>query len=324
MTAKRHSCALSAIAAVAMLSLASAALAADKVKLASSQRGAWDTTLVQFGADKGIFAKHGIDLDISWTAGGADTQQAVISGAIDIGIATGTLGVLSAHAQKAPIRIISAQMTGSPDLYWYATTKSGIKSPKDWDGKQVGYSRPGSSSHLLAQSLAAAAGVKATFVASGTPPATLTQVMSGQIDVGWSVPPLGFDQIEKGAIVVVGKGNDVPGVAEQTVRVNAANLAFLKSKRDVARRFLMAYEETINWAYASDEVLTPFAEMNKVTVAQAKQARDQFYPKATLRLAPIGGLEQTMKEAIEFKRLREPMTKQQIDEMIDLVYEPKG
>jgi hypothetical protein len=61
-----------------------------------------------------------------------------------------------------------------------------------------------------------------------------------------------------------------------------------------------------------------------VTEAQAKQARDQFYPKSTLRLAPIGGLEQTMKEAIEFKRIREPMSKQQIDEMIDLVYEPKG
>ncbi len=324
MTAKRHSCALFAITAVTMLSLASAALAADKVKLASSQRGAWDTTLVQFGADKGIFAKHGIELDISWTAGGADTQQAVISGALDIGIATGTLGVLGAHAQKAPIRIISAQMTGSPDIYWYATTKSGIKTVKDWNGKKVGYSRPGSSTHLLSQSLAAAAGVKAEFIASGAPPATLTQVMSGQIDIGWSVPPLGFDQIEAGAIVVVGKGNDVPGVADQTVRVNVANLNFLKSKRDVARRFLMAYEETINWAYSSDEVLKPFAEMNKVTMAQAKQARDQFYPKSTLRLAPIGGLEATMKEAIEFKRIREPMTKQQMDEMIDIVYQPKG
>jgi NitT/TauT family transport system substrate-binding protein len=322
MRLKYRSCAVAAAALLA-LSAAGQALAADKVKVASAQRGVWDTTLIQFGSDKGIFAKHGIELDITWTSGGADAQQAAISGAVDIAIATGTLGVLGAHAQKAPIRIISAEMTGSPDLYWYATTKSGIQSTKDWDGKQVGYSRPGSSSHLLAQSLAAAAGVKPRFVASGGPSATLTQVMSGQIDVGWSVPPLGFEQIESGATKIVAKGNDVPGIAEQTVRVNIANLDFLKKHRDVVRRFMQAYAETIDWAYSSDEVLKPFAEINKVSVKAAKEARDQFYAKSALRLAPIGDIDRTMKEAIEFKRIREPLSKQQIDELIDIVYQPK-
>ena len=52
----------------------------------------------------------------------------------------------------------------------------------------MGYSRPGSSTHLVAQALAEHFKVKPKLVSTGGVPDTRTQVMSGQIDAGWSAP----------------------------------------------------------------------------------------------------------------------------------------
>ncbi len=40
-------------------------------------------------------------------------------------------------------------------------------------------------------------GLKTKAIATGGPPGTLTQVMSGQIDIGWAAPPFGLDQLDK-------------------------------------------------------------------------------------------------------------------------------
>ncbi len=46
-------------------------------------------------------------------------------------------------------------------------------------------------------------------------PGTLTQVMSGQIDVGWSAPPFGIDRVQKGEIVIIARGNEVQQIKDQ-------------------------------------------------------------------------------------------------------------
>ena len=82
----------------------------------------------ELGKDAGFFAKHGVDLEILYTEGGGQTQQAVISGSVDIGIGVGTYGVMGAFAKGAPLRIIGNSMTGAHDLYWYVKADSPVKS----------------------------------------------------------------------------------------------------------------------------------------------------------------------------------------------------
>ncbi|MDQ2942352.1 MAG: ABC transporter substrate-binding protein, partial [Candidatus Dormibacteraeota bacterium] len=95
------------------------AQAQDTLKVAAGQRGNWDTTIAEIGQLGGIFKKHGLTLEILYTQGGGETQQAVISGSVDIGVAPGIMGVLSAFSKGAPVRIIGAETTGAADLYWY-------------------------------------------------------------------------------------------------------------------------------------------------------------------------------------------------------------
>src|SRR5215510_4875375 len=101
-----------ALAALAFLT-ASAASAHDRLKLAIGQRGNWDTSISEVGQRAGIFDKHGLELEMVYTNGAGETQQAVISGSVDIGIAAGVMGVLSAYSKGAPVRVIGAETTGA-------------------------------------------------------------------------------------------------------------------------------------------------------------------------------------------------------------------
>jgi NitT/TauT family transport system substrate-binding protein len=136
---------------------------AETLKLAIPQKGAWDTSFSVYGDRQGFFKEQGIDLDITYTEGGATTETAVISGSVDVAVATGTLGILSAYVKGAPVRIISAESTGSADLYYYAKAGSGIKTLKDLKGgKTIGFSAPGSSSNLALLTLLKEQGVSST------------------------------------------------------------------------------------------------------------------------------------------------------------------
>lgn len=288
------------------------ARAADKMRIVSSQKGFWDTTLISFGQQKGIFADNGLDLDIIWTDGGADIQQSVIAGSTDYGVASGILGALSAFAKRAPLSVINASMTGSSDLFWYVRADSPIRSLADCAGKTVAFSRPGASSELIAATLITHAGVQAKLVGAGGPGATLTQVMSGQIDVGWSAPTVGLAEERAGQLRIIARGNDAPGLASQTVRVGITNTRFLTERSDQLKRLTKGVQQTIEWAYSGDEAVQMYADLNRIDLATGRQARDVNYPKAALALSPIGNIELSIAQAVKDKRLPAPLTPDQI------------
>ena len=199
------------------------ARAQDNLKLAVGQRGNWASSVAEVGQRAGIFKKHGLTLDLLYTQGSGETQQAVIAESVDVGIAAGTMGAMSAFAKGAPVRIIAAETTGASDLYWYVKADSPIKTIKDFDGKTVAYSTNGSSTHMVVMAFIKQFGLKAKAVSTGGPIPTLTQLMSGQIDVGWAAPPDGLDQLDRGEIRYIANGNDAEIFKGQTVRVNITN-----------------------------------------------------------------------------------------------------
>src|SRR5215211_3422811 len=142
----------SLLAAVCAFALTTgSALAADVLKLAIGQRGLWDSSIAEIGTQFGIFAKHGLELQVFYTSGGGETQQAVISGSADIGVSPGTLGVLGAFAKGAPIRIIAGEATGTAE-YYFVRADSPVQ--KDFKGVKpemtLAYSTNGSGTHITA------------------------------------------------------------------------------------------------------------------------------------------------------------------------------
>lgn len=299
------------------LLLGGGAAQAQRIKVAVGQRGAWDTAISELGQQAGIFRKHGLELELLYTQGGAETQQAVLSRSVEIGVAVGTLGVLGAAARGAPLRIIAGEVTGAAELYWYVPAASPIRSVADLTGRTVAFSTTGSSSHAVLLLRQAQDKLDLKPVATGGSPATYTQVMSGQIDVGWATAPFGVDQLA-GKIRMVFRGSDVPAVRDETVRVTITHAAELAERRDMIARYLRGYRETLDWMYASPEAIPAYARFAGVSEEVARRTRDEFFPKAALDPDRISGLDRIMADAIAFKFIQAALTPAQIDQIVQL------
>ena len=309
---------LKVITAALALLVALPAGAQETLKLAIGQRGNWDTSVAEVGQRAGIFKKHGLQLELLYTQGGGETQQAVISGSVDIGVAAGVMGVMSAFSKGAPVRVIGAESTGAQDLFWYVRADSPIKSLKDTDGKTIAYSTNGSSTNGIVSAFVKQYDLKAKPVATGGPSSTLTQVMSGQVDVGWSAPPFGLDQLDTKKIRVVASGNDATAFKGQTVRLLIANAQALQAKKPVFERFMRAYRETIDYMYNDPAALKIYADFVGIPEAKAKRTRDDFFPREAVDPDRIVGLDQIVKDAVELKFTSTPLTKEQLAELVQI------
>jgi NitT/TauT family transport system substrate-binding protein len=296
--------------------LASSAFAQDTLKLAVGQRGLWDTSISDVGQRAGIFKKHGLTLELLYTQGAGETQQAVISGSVEIGVGVGIMGVLSAYSKNAPVRIIGAEITGAGDLFWYVKADSPIKTIQDFNGKTVAYSTNGSSTHGVVTAYIKQYGLTAAKATpTGGPPATMTAVMSGQVDVGWSAPPVGLDQLDKNEIRQIATGNDTL-FKGQTVRLLITNTQTLQGRKDAIERYMKAYRETIDWMYSDPAALKTYAEFAGITEAKAKRIRDGFFPKSSLSPDEIIGLDLIVPDAVNLKFTAAPLTKEQLADLI--------
>jgi len=307
------------VGALVSVLASNAALAADTLKLAIGQRGLWDSAIGEIGSEVGIFRKHGLELQMFYTSGGGETQQAVISGSADIGVSPGTLGVLGAFVKGAPIRIIAGEATGTAE-YYFVRADSAVQ--KDFKGVKpdmtLAYSTAGSGTHITALRFMKDYGFTAKLVATGNVPATFTQVMSGQVDIGFSTPPFGLDALAAGKGRLIALANDLPSVRNQTVRLIIANATDLAKRREVYDRFIAAYRETIDFMYANDNALALFAKYADIPVTTAKTVRDQFYPKAMLQLDQVVGIDALMQDAITFKYIPQALSEQQLKELMQL------
>ncbi len=208
---RRSRCLTGAAVAAALSLLPQSAGAEDHLKLAVGARGVGETFVAELGQNAGIFKRHGLALDIFYTQGGGETIQVVISNSAQIGVAIGFLGTIGAFAKGAPVRVIGSTFTGGNQLFWYVRADSPIKSLKDAAGKTVAYSTNGSSTHTAVLALKKFTGVDFKPTQTGAAPGTFTQVLSGQIDVGWAGAPFGVDAVEQGKTRVVAKASDDPG-----------------------------------------------------------------------------------------------------------------
>jgi NitT/TauT family transport system substrate-binding protein len=303
---------------LALVAFATPAFAADTIKATIGQRGNWDTAIIHLGTKAGIFAKHNIEVEPTYTSGSGETLQPVISGSVDLGFAVGTLGAMAAYSKGAPVRIIGAQATGAAD-YWYAKASSPIKTLKDTNDRTIAFSTRGSSTNSIVLAFVKEFDLKAKPTPTGNPSSTLTAVMTDQVDVGWASPPFGLKEIEAGQIRVVARATDASIVKGQTIRVVVANADALAKRKDVIVRFMQAYREAIDYMYSDNpQVIKDYAEFVPVPEQLAKRVRDDFFPKSLVWPDEIKGLDTLMPEAVSLKFIPEPLTAAQFSELIQI------
>ncbi len=301
--------------AVSVLAAGPAA-AADKVRFINSTKVVFEMEHVFSAKENGVFDRMGLDVDVIFGSGGAATLQTIMTASQDMGFGVGVLSVIAAYAKGAPVRILGSTKRGTGDLYWYVKSDSPIKSFQDLNGgKELVYSRPGSTTHLTALFLKDALNLSAKLVSVGGPSGSRTQVMSGQVASGWSVFPLNGNLLREKKIRVIGTGTLAAGLNGVTIRVIAANSNWLDKNRGTAQRMMAAMVEGQQITYTSEKQQRAYAKRWKLDYEDVKES-PKFIPLTEATFLPLGKMQQLNEMALKFKRINKLLTPAQLHELV--------
>ena len=313
-----------ALAALCAVAFGAPAYAVDTIKVAISHQTSWDTVFPQIAVKNGYFKEQNIEASLINATGGSDTVQTLTTGSVQFTTPTAVHAVITAFAKGAPIRIVANQLTGAPDIYFYAKKDGPIQKISDLNGKKLAFSRPGSVTHMLVQNYMKENNLKIELISGGGLPAVRTMLDTGQVDAAWGGAPFALDGVRDGKYRVLFSGDDVKAAKPVVNRVTCTSADILKNNRDLVRRFLVAYQKAVDYVYGPhmDEALKMYAEVNGMTLAEAKEALNYFGDKKSHDMAPIEKFEEAVNQAVEFGLIKEPLTPAQVKELVDIVYDP--
>jgi NitT/TauT family transport system substrate-binding protein len=127
--------------------LLSSAFALDLLRVGNVGAVAFSFVPTNVGEETGIFAKNGLDVQITGFAGDAKLQQAMAARAVDVGLGSGP--GMAFIVKGSPVKAI-AEIAGPPLIFALVVRADGsIKGIEDLKGRKVGISTIGSATSWL-------------------------------------------------------------------------------------------------------------------------------------------------------------------------------
>ncbi|MEV4539584.1 ABC transporter substrate-binding protein [Asanoa sp. NPDC049518] len=210
-----------------------------------------ETAALWGGSKAGIFAKHGLQVEVLPAQGGAQAIPALINGDIDFAIGQ-PFGPFRADLQDLGVVVIgnyaSSYATGDDINAVVASAKSGIKRPAELAGRRVAVNSLGAAGDVTIMAAVEKDGgdpktIKFVEVAFPDAPA---QLAAGNIDAAWVPEPFVTQLRGRGDTFVVAPYQaTVPGLATLTT---IATKKRLDSDADLVADFSAAMKETLQWA----------------------------------------------------------------------------
>ena len=231
--------------------VAAPASALDKLRVGKAIALPFDFTTVDVGMAKGIFQKHGLDLDIASFAGSAKLQQALGADAIDIGLGSGPE---LAFVAKGNTDLGICAYAGPINLMLVVRPDAGISSVADLKGKRITVSTVGSLTDWVVRETSRQQGwgndgILVTPL--GTNEAQVAAMRAKETD-GLAVDPAGaFELEEKGAGKII---LDFSKIAPDFINhVTYATNNMIANHPDQLKAFLAAWFETVTFMKANKD-----------------------------------------------------------------------
>ncbi|MGH2946402.1 MAG: ABC transporter substrate-binding protein [Solirubrobacteraceae bacterium] len=233
------------------------------------------SAFVGFGIDQGIFERHGLEVDLEATQGGAATLPALVSGDIQVG-GSNVVSLLIASTQGLPVQVIapgtSAQDEGEDFGALLAGADSGITDAQGFEGKTVAVNTLDNIAEVV---------VKAALEEEGADPSKvkLTEVgfpemapalEGGDVDGAFSIEPFVTTTVEQGAEVI--NYSYVATEPGMQVGAYAVSREFAEESPEAVEAFKAAVADTAQLVAEDEDAFRAFlAETAEIEPALAER-----------------------------------------------------
>lgn len=225
---------------------------------------------------KGWFEQRlGPDVKIEWYIynAGPSAMEAIIADSIDLTY-VGPSPALNAYTKSngEEIRIVAAAAAGGAALV--VQGDSSLKAPADFRGKTIATPQLGNTQDVACRAWLAKGGLKITQTGGDasiipTPnPDQFALFKSKKLDAVWTVEPW-VSRLERdaGGKVLVEQSKD-------SITVLVSGVKFLKTKRDLATKFVRAHRELTEWILAHPEEAKQMVRQELAAETKAEVSAD--------------------------------------------------
>jgi NitT/TauT family transport system substrate-binding protein len=234
------------------------ASAADTVRVGKAVGIAWTFIGVDVGVHEGIFARYGLDVEITAFGGDAKLQQALAANSVDFGLGSGP--AMAFAVKGAPIVAIAAFANEPRDISVVLPAESAIKTVADLKGKLLAISTGGSLTEWLVKRVSTTEGWGTDGIrtaAIGDAAAQNAALRSRQVDGTMGSTENGFQLEERGeGRVLVGMERYAPHFVTHVI---FANKQLVADQPELVNRFLKGFFASLAFVKANKAKTTQIA-----------------------------------------------------------------
>jgi len=267
-----------ALAFAALLPAAPAAHAADKIRVSKSEATTFAFAFLEVGAQEGIYAKHGLEVETLNLGGAAKAHQALLAGSADIELGSGL--ELMFVAKGSPTKGV-AVLAGPPLGFAIMVAKDGsVHSVADLKGKLIGVSTVGSLSDWLPTEISRRQGWGSEGirrVALGSQDGLTGALLSHNVDgiIGGTQTGYRLEQAGSGRVLTTFG----PLIPDFIVHMIVASDAIIAAHPDQLKRFLAGWFETVRFAKThKDETVRDTMPLTRLPPDLASRLYDDQIP----------------------------------------------
>lgn len=198
---------------------------------------------VTLGVERGVFARHGLELDIAYTKGSIMISEALLSGDRDLGALAMDDIVYEVEKRNADLFAFMGYNSGTIQLM----ARPGLRAAADLRGKKLGVDDPNSGFAFVAHKILQSMGLPRDayeVVPSGGHNLRAQALKKGKIDAAVIAPPFSVDLTNLG-FTVLGRTLDYLPRYQGSVGVTTRRWGARNAEALVA--YIRAYRESLAW-----------------------------------------------------------------------------
>ena len=287
-------------AAAASLALVATPSLAEPFKLKIACTATSDCASAMVARDQGIFAKHGLDADVTLIGINTNIPPAIASDSIQIGGPTSPVFLQAVDGGLDLVAVAGASVMDAEEsktIAAVARTGVSIKEPKDFVGKKVGAPGIGAFLHVLFRKWLIEKGVdpeKVNFV-EVTFPTMNDALKSGSVDVVLTAEPI-LSRITKAGNGEVAALYAADLARQDPIIFYAASRKFAEGHPDVIKAFRAAIDEAAPIVNNDRETATQsIAKFTKMPIDLVRQTKPDL-AKPGLKGSDLAWWIETMKQ----------------------------